>query len=89
MTPEAVIQTIRQALLTAFWLSAPLLVVGFLTGIIVSLIQVVTSMQDSAFNAIPRLGAFLLALLLFLPWMLQYLVAYTVGLLGDLARYAR
>lgn len=89
MTPETVIETIRQALLAAFWLSVPLLVVGFVTGIIVSLVQVVTSMQDSAFNAIPRLGAFLVALLLFLPWMLRYMVAYTVGLFGDLGRYAR
>ncbi len=89
MSPEAVIDTIRQALLTAFWLSAPLLAVGFVAGVIVSLVQVVTSMQDSAFNAVPRLVAFLAALLLFLPWMLKYIVAYTTGILGDLSRYAR
>ena len=89
MTPEAVVETIRQALMTAFWLSAPLLIVGFAAGVIISLIQVVTSMQDSAFSTIPRLAAFLAAFLLSLPWMLKKMVAYTTVVLGDLGRYAR
>lgn len=89
MTPEAVIHIIRQALMTAFWVSAPLLALGFVVGIVVSLIQVVTSMQDTAFNAIPRLGAFLAGFLLLLPWMIRYMTAYTQSLLGDFTRYAR
>jgi len=89
MTPEAVVEIIRQALMTAFWLSAPLLMVGFAAGIIISLIQVVTSMQDAAFSTIPRLAAFLVALLLALPWMLKKMVAYTTVVLGELGRYAR
>jgi flagellar biosynthetic protein FliQ len=89
MTPEYVIQILREALMTAFWLSAPLLAVGFAAGIVMSLIQILTSIQDSAFNAIPRLMAFLCAFILALPWMLQKMTAYTVLLLGDLSRYAR
>lgn len=89
MSPEAAIHLIRQALLTAFWVSAPLLLIGFLAGIIVSLVQVVTSMQDAAFNSIPRLGAFLAGFLLLLPWMLRYMSTYTQALLGDFSRYAR
>jgi flagellar biosynthetic protein FliQ len=89
MTPESVIQIIRQALMMAFWLSAPLLVIGFIAGVVISLVQVLTSMQDSAFSTVPRLGAFLLALLLALPWMLRQIVSYTTGILGDLGRYAR
>lgn len=89
MTPEFVIETIRNALMMAFWLSVPLLVVGFVAGVIISLVQVVTSMQDSAFSTVPRLGAFLVALLLSLPWMLRQIVSYTSGILGDLGRYAR
>ena len=42
MTPEFVIQILRQALMTAFWLAAPLLVVGFVAGIVISLVQIVT-----------------------------------------------
>jgi len=89
MTPEFVIQILRQALMTAFWLSAPLLLVGFVAGIVVSLVQIITSIQDTGFATIPRLGAFLGAFLLSLPWMLSKITSYTVLILGDLSRYAR
>jgi flagellar biosynthetic protein FliQ len=89
MTSENVVDLIRQAFWTTFWLSLPLLVVGFVAGIVISLVQIVTSIQDSSFGAVPRLLAFLAALVLFLPWMLARLVTYTVTLLGDFSRYAR
>ncbi|MGI8991056.1 MAG: flagellar biosynthetic protein FliQ [Bryobacteraceae bacterium] len=89
MTPEFVVQILRQTFMTAFWLSAPILAIGFAAGIIVSLIQIVTSIQDSGFNAIPRLVAFLGGLIFLLPWMIHKLTAYTVTILGDLGRYAR
>ena len=88
MTEQAVVDILRQALMTTFWLSLPLLVIGFAAGLVMSLIQIVTSMQDSAFGTIPRLAAFLAGLLLFLPWMLMKLINYTLALFGDLGRYA-
>ncbi|HPQ14667.1 MAG TPA: flagellar biosynthetic protein FliQ [Bryobacteraceae bacterium] len=89
MTPEFVMQTVRQMLMMAFWVSAPLLIVGFVAGVAISLVQVVTSMQDSAFSTIPRLAAFLLALLISLPWILRQMMTYASLILGDLGRYAR
>ena len=89
MTPEFAIQIIREALMTAFWLALPLLAVGFVMGILVSLIQIVTSIQDTAFNAIPRLLVFLGAFIIALPWMLHRMSSYTAGILGDLSRYGR
>lgn len=89
MTPEMIVEIVRQALLTAFWLAAPLLMVGFVAGLIISLVQIVTSIQDSAFGTVPRLAAFLAGMLLLMPWMLKKSVAYTVTLLSDFSRYAR
>lgn len=89
MTPEMVVQILRNALTIAFWLGAPLLAVGFVAGIAMGLIQIVTSIQDSAFNTVPRLAAFLLALVLLMPWLLNQATSYTVSILGDLGRYAR
>ncbi len=89
MTPEFVIQIIRQAVMTAFWLAAPLLVVGFVVGILISLIQILTSIQDTAFNAIPRLVAFLVTFVVALPWIAQKMTAYTVAILSNFSRYAR
>ena len=88
MTPDFVVQIVREMFFAAFWLSAPLLAIGFVAGIIVSLVQIVTSIQDSGFNAIPRLIAFLGAFIFLLPWMLNKMMSYTVGILGDLGRYA-
>ena len=89
MTPEFVIQIVREALMLAFWLAAPLLAVGFVIGIVISLVQIVTSIQDSGFSTIPRLCAFLATFILALPWMLHKITSYTVLMLGDLTRYAR
>ncbi len=89
MTPDSAVQIIRDMFMAAFWLSAPLLAIGFVVGIVVSLIQIVTSIQDSGFNAIPRLLAFLFGLILLMPWMLNKLMSYTTGILGDLGRYAK
>jgi flagellar biosynthesis protein FliQ len=54
-----------------------------------SLIQIITSIQDTGFNTIPRLAGFLAAFLLAMPWMLKQIMAYTILMLGDLGRYAR
>ena len=89
MTPETVVQLIRQCMMTAFWLSAPLLVIGFVAGLVISLVQIATSMQDNAFSTIPRLVAFLAGLLFLLPWMLQREMSYTISMFGDLGRYAK
>ena len=89
MNPALAVELIRQALLTAFWLSMPLLAVGFAVGIVMSLIQIVTSIQDAAFSTVPRLVAFLAAILALMPWMLNRSMAYTIQLFSDFARYAR
>jgi flagellar biosynthetic protein FliQ len=89
MTPDGVVEIMRHAIMTAFWVSAPLLTIGFATGIVVSLVQIATSMQDNAFSTIPRLLAFLTGLLILMPWMLQTCMSYASSVLGDLGRYAR
>jgi flagellar biosynthesis protein FliQ len=89
MTPQSVVDILRQALMTTFWLGLPLLAIGFVAGIVISLVQIATSIQDASFSTVPRLGAFLVGLVLLLPWMLAKLMDYTVSLLGNLERYAR
>jgi flagellar biosynthetic protein FliQ len=88
MTPETVVEVLRQALLPAFWLGAPLLAIGFVAGIVISLLQITTSIQDAAFSTVPRLAAFLAGLLLLMPWMFERLASYAAAILGNLGRYA-
>ena len=89
MTSDLVVQILRQTLMTTFWLALPLLAIGFIAGIVISLVQIVTSIQDSAFNTIPRLAVFVASTLVLMPWMLKKLMAYTIAVLSDFARYAR
>ena len=89
MTAEMGAELIRQALWTAMWVSLPLLGVALIAGIVIGLLQLVTSIQDPGFGTVPRLGAFLAAMVIFLPWMFTVLMSYTTKLFGDLGRYAR
>ncbi len=87
MTTAAVVDLMRTAFITTFWLSLPILTTGFIIGIVMSLAQILTSIQDASFASVTRLLAFLVALLLAMPWMLTRLMAYTTSLFGDLARF--
>ena len=88
MSAQSIIDVVRQALMMAFWISLPILVVGFVVGIAISLIQIVTSIQDPAFGSLPRLAGFLAGLLLFMPWMLMRLCTYTIQLFSDFRHFA-
>jgi flagellar biosynthetic protein FliQ len=89
VTPDAVAHIIGHMFMAAFWIAAPLLAIGFVTGIIISLIQVITSIQDSGFSSIPRLVAFLAGSLLLMPWMIQKSMDYAISIMGNLSSYAR
>ncbi len=89
MTPQLAIHIMSQALMTAFWICAPLLAVAFVLGLLINLVQIATSLQDPAFTTVPRLTACLGAFLLLMPWMLGHATSFTLGLFRDLAQYAR
>ena len=88
MSQQLAVEIVRQALLTTLWVSLPLLAVMFIVGILVSLVQILTSIQDPTFSAIPRLAAFFFTLLFVLPWILMRMVTYCGQLFGNLAKYA-
>ena len=89
MTPDFAVHIIRQALMATFWLAAPLLAIGLVAGIVMSLLQIVTSIQDTAFNTVPRLAAVLAILIAVMPWMLHKASTYATSILGNLSRYAQ
>lgn len=89
MTSQMAIHIMSEALMAAFWICAPLLIVSFVLGILINLIQIATSLQDPAFSTVPRLTACLGAFLLLMPWMLGHATSFTLTLFRDLAQYAR
>ena len=88
MTPESAVEIIRQAFWTALMAGAPILAVGFLAGIAMSVVQILTSIQDSAFSTVPRLLVFAAAAMLLLPWMAGRLLGYAQQIFGGLDRFA-
>jgi flagellar biosynthetic protein FliQ len=82
------IHVVSNALITAFWICSPLLLIAFSLGLVVNVIQIATSLQDQVFSTIPRLIACLAAFLFLMPWMLNKATGYAVSVMGDLSKYA-
>lgn len=82
MNTEVAIFWLREALRTGFMVLGPLLGVALLAGIIVSLFQAVTSMQEMTLSFIPKLLAIAVLLFFLLPWMLQMLTDFSVQIIS-------
>lgn len=89
MTPQLAVHVVGQAIMAAFWICAPLLLISFALGIVINLVQIATSMQDPVFSSVPRLASCLVCLLVLMPWMLRHAISFATGILGNLAQYAR
>jgi flagellar biosynthesis protein FliQ len=77
MTPEIVIGLVRQALEVTILLSAPLLLTALVTGLVVSVFQAATQINEMTLSFIPKLLAIFAALVLAGPWMLNVIVDFT------------
>lgn len=77
MTPEAVMSLGQHALELTLMLSAPLLLVALVTGLVVGAFQAATQINEMTLSFIPKLLALVVTLLATGPWMLQVLTSYT------------
>ena len=84
MTPEAVILIGRQALELMILISAPVLLAGLAVGLLVSVFQAATQINELTLSFIPKLLAMLAALVIAGPWMLHLLLDYTRRLIESL-----
>lgn len=89
MTVDAVIGIARSAAILTLELALPLLLFGLVAGVIVSILQAVTSIQEMTLTFVPKILAVILALVIFGPWMLQSLIAYASRLFISLPQYVR
>lgn len=77
MTDVIVIKLMRESLMTVLIVSAPMLGVGLFVGLIVSIFQTTTSIQEQTLTFVPKIVAIFAAMLLFGAWMIRTLVNYT------------
>jgi flagellar biosynthetic protein FliQ len=77
MDPQAAVDLVRLATWMTMIIGAPLLGIGMLVGLLISLLQAVTQMQDQTLSSVPKLMAMALALVVCLPWLTDRMVEYT------------
>ena len=74
---ESMLELVRQALIITLKLAAPLLAAGVIIGLLVSIVQSVTSIQDQTISFVPKTVAMVVVALILIPWIVQRLVEYT------------
>lgn len=80
MNQDTVISLASQAMTLSLEIAGPIMLVGLVVGLVVSLFQAVTQLQEQALSFIPKIVALALLLLLLGPWMLDKLVNYVTNL---------
>ena len=76
MTPTSVIELGRQALEVTLLVSAPLFIAALVTGLVVSIFQAATQINENTLSFVPKLVAIFLTLVIAGPWMLSVLIGY-------------
>ena len=87
MSGDLVIQMAQEALRMVLIISAPMLGLGLLVGLAVSIFQATTSIQEQTLAYIPKIVAVFVAILIFGPWMLRLMVEYVTNVLVNLPYY--
>jgi flagellar biosynthetic protein FliQ len=89
MTPEFVVGFGREAIELTLLLALPMLGLGLIVGLAVSIFQTVTSIQEMTLTFIPKIVAILTALILFSPWMMDKMLTFTRNLIINIPTYVR
>jgi flagellar biosynthetic protein FliQ len=87
MRADLALQLLSDMLLTALLITAPLLAVTLVVGLLVSIVQVVTQIQETSLTFIPKIVAAVIVLVVCGSWMLKRLVAFAVNLIANIPAY--
>lgn len=87
MTDQVVVGLARDAVFTILLVAGPALGVGMLIGLLISIFQATTQIQEQTLTFVPKIVAVLVAIVVFGPWMLRLLVDFAERLLANLPSY--
>ncbi|MEF3304829.1 flagellar biosynthesis protein FliQ [Paenibacillus sp. GYB003] len=87
MSSEFVIRIAGEAVYTVLKASAPMLLLALAVGLLISVFQAATQIQEQTLAFVPKIVVVLLSILMFGPWILQTLVDYTFHLLDNLHKF--
>jgi len=89
MNVDQVIGMGAEAIKVTLLLAAPMLIVGLVVGLIISIFQAVTQIQEMTLTFVPKIVAVLVGLIIALPWMINLLVTYTQNLFNSIPMYIK
>ena len=87
MTEQFIVDFALDAIKTTLLVSAPMLGFGLVTGLVISIFQAVTSIQELTLTFIPKILAVFFALFLFFPWLMQLMLSFTEKILINFPSY--
>lgn len=87
MNSEMVISLAEKAVYTTLIICGPLLLVALVIGLIVSIFQATTQIQEQTLAFVPKIVAVLVGLIFFGPWMLSILISYAQDIFSNLNRF--
>lgn len=89
MTPEFVIEFAKKAITLTILLSMPMLGLGLIAGLTISVFQAVTQIQEMTLTFVPKIIAVFIGLLVAAPWMMEKLMAFTTNIITNIPMYIR
>ena len=89
MTPELVVQLARRSFEATLLLAAPLLLASLVIGLIISIFQAVTSINEATLAFAPKIIAVMVAMIIFFPWMMTYMGDFTREIYSFIATMRR
>ena len=89
MTPEMVTSIMGEAIKITLIVGAPMLVVGLLVGLAISVFSAVTQIQEMTLTFVPKIVAVFLTLMFTLPWIIEKLTTYTTNLFASIPTLIR
>lgn len=89
MTPDFVGQIAKEAVEVILFISLPFLGTALIVGLIISIFQAATQIQEASLLIVPKIVVFLVTLLLLSPWVMQKMISYTESIFANLPRYVQ
>lgn len=87
MSSDIALRLTGELLWTALLIGAPIMGLTLVVGLVVSILQVVTQVQEMSLTFIPKIITAMVAILVFGPWMLRKLILYATGLINSIPGY--
>ena len=89
MTTDTVVGLMVETIKITLLISAPMLIVGLIVGVVISLLQAVTQIQEMTLVFVPKIVAVLITLVAALPWMISLLTTFTQNIFANIPAYIK